>query len=178
PFARTAFINRALGARSSAAHRADVEESPVPPDRHGPPGPADAGLESTAVLLSRVRTGDGVARERLAARYLPVLRRWAHGRLPAHARGLSDTDDLVQVTLLRALDHVREFESIREGAFLAYLRRILLNALRDEIRRSTRQRSRQPLTPDLPDGGLSVVEQVIGRDAMERYESALARLPE
>ncbi len=38
--------------------------------------------ETTALLLDRAGGGDGAERERLAARYLPMLRRWAHGRLP------------------------------------------------------------------------------------------------
>src|SRR5688572_11599302 len=104
-------------------------------DSH-PPGDPAPDLETTAQLLAWVREGDPAACERLVTRYLPMLRRWAHGRLPGHARALADTDDLVQVTLIRALGRVREFESSREGAFLAYLRRILLNAIRGEIRRS------------------------------------------
>jgi hypothetical protein len=47
--------------------------------------------------------GTAAARERLFARYLPVLKRWAHHRLPRAARALRDTDDLVQDTLLNAL---------------------------------------------------------------------------
>jgi RNA polymerase sigma-70 factor (ECF subfamily) len=54
--------------------------------------------EPTVALIRRVRDGDSVARDTLLKRYLPALRRWAHGRLPASARDLSDTDDLVQVT--------------------------------------------------------------------------------
>jgi RNA polymerase sigma-70 factor (ECF subfamily) len=136
------------------------------------------GLESTAALLALVRSGDAAARERLVARYLPILRRWARGRLPAGARGLSDTDDLVQVTLLRALDHVDDFESRHEGAFLAYLRRILLNATRDEIRRAVRRPAGEDLSADLPDPAPSVLEQTIGREVLERYEAALVSLPE
>ncbi len=33
--------------------------------------------ESTATLLQHVRSGDVFARERLVARYLPMLRNWA-----------------------------------------------------------------------------------------------------
>lgn len=138
----------------------------------------DAGesLETTAGLLQRVRDGDARARERLLARYLPSLRRWAHGRLPPGARELADTDDLVQVTLLRALDHLEGFEPRRPGAFLAWLRRILLNALRDEIRRTVRRTGREPLDEALPDPAPSVVEQAIGREGLERYEAALSGL--
>ena len=107
-----------------------------------------------------------------------MLRRWAHGRLPQYARGLVDTDDLVQVTLLRAVDHLGEFEPRHEGAFLAYLRRILINSVRDEIRRAMRGPGRETISEDLPDELPSAVEQAIGREAMEAYEAALAALPE
>jgi RNA polymerase sigma-70 factor (ECF subfamily) len=136
------------------------------------------GVESTTVLLGRVRDGDAAARDELVRRLLPRLRRWAHGRLPRYARDLSDTDDLVQVTLLRALDRVSEFESQREGAFLAYLRRIVLNAVRDELRRAARRPARTELGESLPQPGPSVVEQAIGRETVEAYEAALATLPE
>ncbi|MEO6461823.1 MAG: hypothetical protein ABIP29_01995, partial [Candidatus Eisenbacteria bacterium] len=68
--------------------------------------PAEEGLEATSLLLERCRAGDTAARDRLFQRFLPLLRRWAHGRLPASARPLADTDDLVQVSLVRALNHV------------------------------------------------------------------------
>ena len=68
-------------------------------------------VESTAALLSRVRLGDNHARDELCAAYLPVLKRWAHGRLPGYARGVVETDDLVQVTLVSALGRIDDFES-------------------------------------------------------------------
>jgi RNA polymerase sigma-70 factor (ECF subfamily) len=132
--------------------------------------------ESTAVLLHRARGGDDDARERLAARFLPLLRRWAHGRLPPAARGALDTDDLVQVTLIKALAHIGTFEAEREGAFMAYLRRILLNHLRDELRRA--RPGREGVEEELPDRAPSVVEEAIGRQVMERYEEALQELEE
>jgi len=140
--------------------------------------PTSSELETTSDLLARVRAGDGAARERLVARYLPILRRWAHGRLPFSARGLADTDDLVQVTLLRALDRVEEFEPRREGAFLAYLRSILLNAIRYEIRRSVRLPGGAKLGENVADPEPSPLEQAIGRDLLDSYETALATLPE
>jgi RNA polymerase sigma-70 factor, ECF subfamily len=136
-------------------------------------------LESTAVLFERIRAGDGSARDALFARYLPVLRRWAHGRLPARARGLADTDDLVQVTLIRALNRLGEFEPRREGAFLAYLRHVLLNGVREELRRAARRPSGDDeATAHVVDPAPSVVEQAIGRDTLGRYETALLRLTE
>lgn len=133
--------------------------------------------DSTAALIHRVRGGDALARERLVARFLPQLQRWAHGRLPAHARGLMETGDLVQIALVRALDRVDGFQSQREGAFLAYLRRTLMNQLRNEIRRSLREG--RAVDPDeLPDGRLSLLEQMVDRQVLEAYEAGLASLPE
>jgi RNA polymerase sigma-70 factor (ECF subfamily) len=130
----------------------------------------------TAVLLERARHGDEEARERLVAHFLPRLRRWAHGRLPPPARGAVDTDDLVQVTLIKALAHLDRFEPEHEGAFLAYLRRILLNQLRDELRRV--RPGREEASEALPDRAPSLVEEAIGRQALERYEGALLSLDE
>lgn len=127
--------------------------------------------ESTTQLLARVRAGEGEAREQLLARYLPKLRRWAHGRLPGYARGLTDTDDLVQITLIRTLNRLGEFEPHHEGALLAYLRKVLLNAVREEIRRTGRRPDSTPLDERAPQ-----VEQIVGGAIMDSYESALARL--
>jgi RNA polymerase sigma-70 factor (ECF subfamily) len=135
-------------------------------------------LETTGQLLALVRQGDSGARERLIRRFLPVLTRWARGRLPAYARDLAETDDLVQVTLVRSLSHLDEFDDRGEGAFFAYLRRALLNAIRDEIRRSRRHPARQGLDGAIADQGRSVVEDAIGSEALERYEAALAELSE
>jgi RNA polymerase sigma-70 factor (ECF subfamily) len=133
-------------------------------------------LESTMVLLDRIRVGDPVAREQLLSRYLPILRAWAHGRLPASARGLADTDDVVQVTLLRALRRLGEFEYRHEGAFLSYLRQGALNTVRQEIRRARRRPTGEFLDDEIADDSVSVVEQAIGREALERYEAELMRL--
>ncbi len=133
-------------------------------------------LESTAFLLSRVRHGDDAARERLIARYLPVLRSWATGRLPAGARGLADTDDLVQVTLIRSLKHLDTFNPEGEGAFLRYLRQILLNTMRNEIRRSSRRGPHDEIGEQVIAHAPSPLESTISRDTMERYERALEQL--
>lgn len=133
-------------------------------------------LDETAILLDRVRAGDRGAADDLVARFLPPLQRWAHGRLPARARYLADTEDLVHITLVRALEKVEDFESRREGAFLAYLRRILLNTLRDEIRKVDRRGERVDV--EVSEGEPSLVENAVGVETLVAYERALATLPE
>jgi RNA polymerase sigma-70 factor (ECF subfamily) len=135
-------------------------------------------VESTRRLLELIRDGDGPARERLFRRYLPVLTRWATGRLPPGARDLVDTNDIVQVTLIRALDRIGEFEHRREGAFLFYLRRALLNQIRDQARRVSRRGELAPIPESMPDKGESPLQAAIRSDVLERYEAALDELTE
>ena len=140
-----------------------------------PPG---SKLETTADLLGLIRGGDAAARDRLLGRIYKPLLRFAHGRLSARARDLTDTEDLVQVAMLRALDHIEAFDSRREGAFLAYLRSILMNLIRDEARRVKRRPDREELPEDLPDAGPTPLDDAVGREAMDRYDAALERLTE
>ena len=137
-----------------------------------------ADLKTTTQLLTGAAKGDENSRQALLERYLPRLRTWAHGRLPAHGRDLCETDDLVQITLIRALGRLDDFEHRRPGAFLAYLRAILMNSVRDEIRR----KQRLPGRVDISGGGLpseiSVVESMIGQDVVAAYEAGLAKMDE
>ena len=151
-------------------------------DRAGAPSPPDRDTvgrgdpETTLHLIERARAGDQEALERLFARHLKPLQRWACGRLPRWARDLADTDDLVQDTLVQTFKRVEGFEPRGVGAFQAYLRQAVLNRIRDELRR----RGRQPALKDLDglerDSEKSPLEQAIGHEAMERYERALERL--
>ena len=147
---------------------------PDPPDP-APLSPQEPSLESTSLLLERIRGGDSAAGERLFARVLPALTRWAHRRLPAGMRDLSETGDLVQLAVMRALGRLDSFQAEREGAFLAYLRQILKNLVRDEARRLG-SRAREPLTESREDPGPSPLERTVSRDVLDRYERALERL--
>ena len=157
---------------------------PVGPEHERPQGPAQAPPdepsvnphESTGVLLEMARRGDPRARERLATRYLTVLRRWAHGRLPRSARDLVDTDDIVQSSLYRAFARIEDFENRGSGAFLGYIRQILLNQIRDEARRARRRPGHDQLPEDLQTDDVSPLEQLIGREKLALYERSLAGL--
>jgi len=141
----------------------------------GPPQEM-ASTEPSIVLVERARAGDRAALDALCARYLPRLQRWAHGRLPAWARSSVDTHDLVQSTLARAALRIETFELRHEGAFQAYLRRALLNQLRDEIRRAERRGPHDLLADEQQSPEPSPLEQAIGAEMLESYEAALERL--
>jgi RNA polymerase sigma-70 factor (ECF subfamily) len=141
----------------------------------GRPGDSPRALDSTFNLLERARQGDNEAIEQLFARHLKPLQRWASGRLPRWARDLADTDDLVQDTLLRTFKRMGDFESRGRGSLQAYLRRAVLNRLRDELRR----KGRLPETTDLESvnyEGQSLIEEKLGRETVEQYEEALGKL--
>jgi RNA polymerase sigma-70 factor (ECF subfamily) len=133
-------------------------------------------VESTFVLLDLVRAGDARALDRLFARYVTPLRRFAHGRLPAASRDMLDTNDLVQDTLVATLKHIDAFHPQREGALLAYLRQAVVNRVRDEARRRARRPVASTLDDQVEGGEASPLDVAIGREAADRYEMALQRL--
>jgi RNA polymerase sigma factor (sigma-70 family) len=133
-------------------------------------------LHSSLTLLQRAQSGDRAALNCLIARYLPRLQRWATGRLPRWARGMSDTQDLVQETLFQTFKRIERFECRGEGALQAYLRQAILNRIREELRRTKRRPPPRGLDSAAVDSGRSPLEEAIGREAIERYECALARL--
>ena len=152
----------------------------MPPVNEPHESPVASGLETSLDLLRRAQAGDAEALNTLIARYLPRLRRWATGRLPADARGMADTQDLVQETVSQAFRKIDRFEVRGEGALQAYLRQVLLNQIRQEIRRARRRPAPgEPAKEELdalPAVGPSQLEAAIGREALERYEQALQRL--
>ncbi|HTO91092.1 MAG TPA: sigma-70 family RNA polymerase sigma factor [Candidatus Sulfotelmatobacter sp.] len=132
----------------------------------------------TTELLRRAKEGDARALSALTARYLPRLQRWASGRLPLYARSLLDTSDLVQETLMRAVEGLDGIEVRGAGGFQAYVRQAVLNRIRDQIRWARRRPDAEIMAEELTDRAPSPLEQAIGSDVLERYESALARLSE
>ena len=148
----------------------------LPPSREhsrldaGTPGP-----DTTFSLVVRARGGDRSALDELCVRYLPRLRRWAHGRLPAWTRQAIDTEDLVQDTLTQVAGRIQSFEPRHEGAFQGYLRQALLNRIRDEVRRAGGKVA-ETVGSGRPSPDPSPLEQAIGTELLDRYEAALQRV--
>jgi RNA polymerase sigma factor (sigma-70 family) len=120
--------------------------------------------ESTVQLLARARAGDQAALDEVFARAIPLLKRWASGRLPRWAREMIDTDDLVQETVVNTLKHIDVFEYRVDSALQAYLRQAVMNRIRNEIRRATRHPAPSPL------------DELIGKQTVEAYDEAMATL--
>ncbi len=132
--------------------------------------------EPTIELVVRARGGDRLAMEALLQRCLPPLKRWAHGRLPAVARGRLDTGDLVQEAALHVLGHLATFEPRHVGAMQAYLRQSVINRICDEMRRVGRQPPPLELPPDHPSDSTSPLEEVIRAEEYDHYLGAVSRL--
>jgi len=137
-------------------------------------------LESSLTLFRLAKEGDRDALERLYARYVPRLTRWASGRLAPGARQLQDTSDIVQEVLVRFIDRMEGFEPDHPGALMGYLRTAILNRIRDAWRTA----ARHPAHDDIEEKGESVAgppalspyEQCIAKETAEAYEQALASL--
>ncbi len=154
----------------------DDQPAEVDSDAAGETVEGDDGLisdEPTIELVFRARDGDRVAVEALLQRCLPDLKRWAHGRLPASARGSLDTSDLVQETVLHVLRRLDHFEPRHVGAMQAYLRMSVINRIRDEVRKVTRHPAPGELSGDLVSDDSSPLEVAVRQEAYRRYRTAL-----
>lgn len=132
--------------------------------------------ETTVELLQLAKAGDKEALDRLLARCLPALRRWAHGRLPQSARGMLETSDVVQDSVMAAMRRLEAFEPRHQGALQAYLREAVMNRIRDVMRQHHRRPEPVQLPDALKDEATSPLEAAIGSENTARYEAALQRL--
>jgi len=132
--------------------------------------------DRTEDLIARIRGGDRRAENILLGRYLEVLKRWAHGRLPAYARGLAETQDLVQIALVKAFLHLKRFQPRHQGSFHMFLRTIVTNEIRGLIRKVKRRPMMEALSDRVESREATPLEIAIGRELYEQYEKALPRL--
>jgi len=142
----------------------------------GAPGQRDQ--LATQELIFRIRSGDGSAREALFRRYRDLLARLVHGHIPLSDQSIGDTQDIVQSTLCRALNHLDSYEYQHEGAFLAWLRTIARHLIVDQIRHRRRQPAEVPITDQLVSRDPTPLERVIGAENLALYERALGEQPE
>jgi RNA polymerase sigma-70 factor (ECF subfamily) len=143
-------------------------------------------------LLKRARSGDREAGGELLARYRGYLRALARGRIDKGLRVRCDDSDLVQETLCEALRDLPGFAGTTEGQLLAWLRRMLLRNLADQIRRHksrSRARDREESLESLLDRSAPAVQAALAggisspsarasrREESARLAEGLARLP-
>jgi RNA polymerase sigma factor (sigma-70 family) len=104
---------------------------------------------------------------------LPSVQRWAHGKLPRGSRGDFDTTDLVQEAALRMLKRRSLFEPRHAHSVQAYLRRTVMNLVRDEARRLARRPECVDLGDEIPCEQTGPLEITMRHERLARYEDAL-----
>jgi RNA polymerase sigma-70 factor (ECF subfamily) len=132
--------------------------------------------QPTIELVIKAKGGDALALEALLERCLPPLRRFAHGRMRGPLRAYLDTGDLVQDAAMNAIRRLDTFEPRRVGALQAYLRRAVINKIRDEVRRVRRRPALTELLDNIPSTGATVLEEAIRNQRTIQYQAALKRL--
>jgi RNA polymerase sigma factor (sigma-70 family) len=128
-------------------------------------------------VVERPQHGDRLALNALFRRELPALRRWAQARVPRMLWRRVDVDDFVQLTFIRALRRHNQFQVRHSGSFQSYLRKILLNLVRDELRAVARLPDVSAELGDIaarfaPDA----LDLLLGREAQRRYRAAVRTL--
>ena len=147
----------------------------MPPEETCAPGPTVA--STTVELLHRARAGDRQALNQVFDRAILPLKRWASGRLPRWARGMVDTDDLVQETVMRTLGRLDVFEYHEDSGLTAYLRQAVMNRIKNELRRAIRKPAQSLDTgAAFQDDALSPLEALLGKETVEAYDNVLGQL--
>jgi RNA polymerase sigma-70 factor (ECF subfamily) len=78
---------------------------------------------------------------------------------------------------MKAFEGLDGIEVRGPGIFQAYVRQAILNRIRDQVRWA-RRRPGTEMTEDVQDQAPSPLEEAIGSEVLERFESGMARLSE
>ena len=143
------------------------------------PEQAAESIQNQTVELFRLANGgDREAINELFERLAPPLQRWASGRLPGWARSMVSTVDLVQEALMSTFKVIEKGSSSDDIAIHAYVRTSLKNRMIDELRKVQRRPALQEMDQTYDSETASPLEEVVGGQALQRYEKALAALDE
>ena len=141
--------------------------------------PSMRSASTTPLHLSPVveaQRGSRSAREQLLLDDLPSLKRWAHSRLSRELRQQMDTCDLSQEVALATWAHLSRFTPEHEGSMRGFLRRVAINRLRDEYRKTRRRPRRVVLDESVPSKTAGPLDLAVRAEEQRRYQRALAQL--
>jgi RNA polymerase sigma-70 factor, ECF subfamily len=135
-------------------------------------------------LLDAASRGDKSALDQLVAHYLPRLHAFVRVKMGAGLRAREGSADIVQSVCREALEERDNFVFKGEAPFLSWLMTAALNKMRERARFHGRQRRDVDREEDIEDlaeiyGTLLTPSRVaIDREEIDRFESALDRLPD
>lgn len=142
----------------------------------GMPGPA------TSDLLEQAKRGSPEALDALYARCAGRLLAYIRLRMGQSLRARMESRDILQVTLLKSLEHIGEFQGNRTASLMAWLAKIADHEIRDRADYHHRQRrdaAREvAIETDaaLPAAARSALTHAILSEEAQRVERALESL--
>ena len=114
--------------------------------------------------------------ERLIAALLPYFVKWSHKRLPRRARRRMDTGDIVQDAMMGVLQHLPNLEGKDPHVVDAYIRRSILNRIKDEVHRSNKGEVTVAAKLTVADPAGTPLDRFLSTEDEERFRAAVARL--
>ena len=141
------------------------------------------GFETAATepegLLARFQAGEHAALEELWAQCSPQLERWARRHAQSCRAWGMTPEDLAQEAFVRSWPRLHALRPRGRGSVLGYLRAIVLNQVRDHLRKRTRHPVDCVAELDVfTHRGPSPLEDVMHGQLRDRYENALTSLTE
>lgn len=134
-----------------------------------------APLGSTKALIDRARAGDRAVFGALIERFRDRLERLIRSRMGAHLQGRVEAADVLQETLLRALESLDRFECGDEESLLRWLggiaEHLILKAAEKEKRRGVLRLDRDP-----PGSGPSPSRAARQAERFDRFQKAFESL--
>lgn len=130
-----------------------------------------------ATVVARAQSGDRAAARTLLERAVPLVKRWAHGRVPAYVRHEANTEDVLHDAVIGTLRGLSRFQHRTVSGLQYYLRRSVVNRIRDLIRGARRRPASPEVFEDVRDDAPSPVELAIREQRLEHFLAALQHLP-
>lgn len=139
-------------------------------------------------LIERAQDGDEAAIAALCRRYEDAIRRRIYRRLPQRLRRRISVSDVVQETLITAIQRLREGGWTHDGSFRAWIGKIAdnkaLQVTRFHLGTAKRAMGAEVSQPDRPDtaafggGGESPSDLAMRAESHQQIDSGLSELTE
>ncbi|MFH0799660.1 MAG: sigma-70 family RNA polymerase sigma factor [Pseudomonadota bacterium] len=93
----------------------------------------DSSLKHTLTLISDAKKGDKGALERVCERYVQRVHKIVTFRMGAGLRGKTESMDIVQSVMIKAIRDIDAFDTGSESKFINWLAKIVENTIRDKV---------------------------------------------
>jgi RNA polymerase sigma-70 factor (ECF subfamily) len=140
--------------------------------------PGEPGEAETLLILEKIRGGDSEGWSELYRRYHDPLLFWIRMNMGSRLRRFLQSEDIFQSVALEWLRELDRFEYRGTGSLQRFLRRLILNKIRDraEFHRAEKRGEPEALDEDRVPAVLPPSYQ--DPETFERLERALLKLPE